>query len=927
MKPRLLLFVSILLFVAGESGAAQETTLSQRLLSEPIDVLARAVEKSGDPARGAIAFYQPTMNCAKCHDSQGRRLGPVLIEKREATTRHLIESVLKPSAVIHEEFQMARVATDDGRLITGVLVGETDEALVIESIEQNDSLTITKDNIEEWAMSKTSAMPVDLANQLADRQQFLDLISYLAAINGNPELQTKLKPATAAIAPLPEYESRVDHAGLIRSLNDESLERGSETYRLRCASCHGTVEAEGSMPTSLRFSSGKFKHGNDPLTMYKTLTHGYGMMNPQRWMVPQQKYEVIHYIRQHFLSQHNSDQLFNITDGYLASLPKGDTRGPKPVMSQPWTLMDYGPSMFNTIEVSRDGSNIAQKGIVVRLDSGPGGVESGSHWLMYEHDTMRVAGAWSGQFIDYEGIHFNGTHGRHPRATGEIHFANPTAPGFGRPGETSDSQFKDDRVIGRDGKHYGPLPREWTKYLGMYRFGDKSIIKYRIGNTEIHESPSLSFIDKQPVYTRHLNLGVRTEDLYIQIANVDEPATLKGNSAARIKTASDGTIFAKTRNQDEWLSQGKTLFLRGGRPTLDIGWVGAVHSDRRVDDNEWHEVVMTWNADKELVRFYVDGEEAGEGEIAPERKLPEPTVARIGFTNNNFPGDPFFEGAMSEVRFYQRELDANEIKHATTIEKEDLVGVWNCQTGSQFPEVTGNFPLIANVSGTGKPSAGSNGLAAVCSLVNATWTHDDGNLRLKVPAGAAVNIAVSQVPVADQKQATAIEEKLSELAAPQDLSRFTRGGPANYPEKLTTPIIRGDDSGPFAVDVFQRPTNNPWNAQLRLTGIDFLSDETTAIVSAWDGSVWRISGYADPESESLSWQRIAASVAIKLFGYTISTATTKLTGTRTSTATIKSPNTFTNSRWVCRRMMKETSTMRSRRGMHSRLSCRIMGRC
>ena len=124
--------------------------------------------------------------------------------------------------------------------------------------------------------------------------------------------------------------------------------------------------------------------------------------------------------------------------------------------------MNYGPSLTNTIEVSEDGSNIAQKGIAIRLDEGPGGVESGSHWLMYEHDTLRVSGAWSGNFIDWEGIHFNGVHGRHPRVAGDVHFANPTGPGFAKPSALSatkslSEQFQDDRILGRDGKHYGPL--------------------------------------------------------------------------------------------------------------------------------------------------------------------------------------------------------------------------------------------------------------------------------------------------------------------------------------------------------------------------------------------------------------------------------------------------------------------------------------
>ena len=36
--------------------------------------------------------------------------------------------------------------------------------------------------------------------------------------------------------------------------------------------------------------------------------------------------------------------------------------------------MDYGPSLNATFEVSDNGSNIANKGIAIRLDAGQGGI-------------------------------------------------------------------------------------------------------------------------------------------------------------------------------------------------------------------------------------------------------------------------------------------------------------------------------------------------------------------------------------------------------------------------------------------------------------------------------------------------------------------------------------------------------------------------
>jgi hypothetical protein len=60
----------------------------------------------------------------------------------------------------------------------------------------------------------------------------------------------------------------------------------------------------------------------------------------------------------------------------------------------PYRRMDFGPVLFWTLQVEPD--NIAQKGIAVRLDDGPGGVSKGRAWMIYDHDTMRAAAATTG---------------------------------------------------------------------------------------------------------------------------------------------------------------------------------------------------------------------------------------------------------------------------------------------------------------------------------------------------------------------------------------------------------------------------------------------------------------------------------------------------------------------------------------------------
>lgn len=898
------LFFCLGLFVSV--GLGQDPRLQDQLSAESAEQLAADAEKFGDPVRGALAFYQPTMNCAKCHEqgSRGRRLGPDLAERRSVETTHLVTSLLDPSAKIHDNFQTALVELVDGRVLSGVLVEETEDHLVIDQIESAGPLQIGRDEIEQWRRSKTSSMPEQLVNQLVDRGQFIDLVSYLREVaNGGPTVAASLKPAgSLALKPLPEYEARIDHAGLIKSLDSEALQRGADTYRLHCASCHGTMDEEGSMPTSLRFASGRFKHGSDPLTMYRTLTHGYGMMNPQRWMVPQQKYEVIHYIREHFLKDQNPDQYVQVSADYLAGLPEGDTRGPKPELRQPWSEMNYGPSTHNTIEVSRDGSNIAQKGIAIRLDEGPGGVESGNYWLLYDHDTMRVAAAWSGDFIDWNGIHFNGVHGRHPKIEGEVHFQNPEGPGFGRP---ADGSFEDNRLVGRDDRRFGPLDRDWAHYKGMYRFGTNTILDYTVGQTRILESPSLEFVDGQAVFTRTLNLGPREADLVLQFARVPgskfrllpqspgtavvgvasqvptdpapsgrvtfDGATFLQNEksldmsrdftiVARIKTGGDGTIFSQTRDQEDWLANGQTFFIRDGRLTFDIGWVGAVEGRTEVADGKWHDVMMSWSAEEGEVRFYVDGKPDGRpAELAVKKRLKK-AVNRIGFTNENFPDESFFEGEIESLRFYQAVVRPDAIQNAP---EKQLVGAWL----NGEPKVFGN---LANRQLEFEPrheadsaAVDTKGLIAHLSPATAgQWEWTDGqDLRLRIPAGSEpVNIAV-RAAAETPGELTALIDHFGTVAPVTQLAPMTRGGPRNWPETLETEWLPGDESGPFAVDVLKRPTENPWADRLRLTGIDFMKDGQEAIISSWDGSIWRVRGIkdgSDGQVAPVTWQRMAA---------------------------------------------------------------------
>lgn len=308
-----------------------------------------------------------------------------------------------------------------------------------------------------------------------------------------------------------------DHAKIIGRWSEESLAEGSKIYNTLCMTCHGTLTQEGSLPTSRHFQREPFKNGNDPFRMYQTLTQGYGLMMPMPQYTAEQKYALVHYIRETFVAPLNRSELFPLTPDYLESLPVGMRTLPKATRqaddSQQYERMNFGPAMEWTFEVAPD--NIAYKGIAVRLDPGEGGVSKGHAWLVFDHDTLRLATVATGSFMDWKNVAFDGSHGTHCRLTGDRLFANPVGPGWANP---LTGTWEDPRTRGRDGKPYGPLPKEWCRYRGAYLHGSRVVQSYQVGDAAVLEAGEIFELGKFPLFLRTLNLDRSTRDLKLRLA-------------------------------------------------------------------------------------------------------------------------------------------------------------------------------------------------------------------------------------------------------------------------------------------------------------------------------------------------------------------------------------------------------------------------
>ena len=168
---------------------------------------------------------------------------------------------------------------------------------------------------------------------------------------------------------------------------------------------------------------------------------------------------------------------------------------------------------------SPDGANFAYKGIAVRLDPGQGGVSRGRAWTVYDHDTLRVAASWTGEgFIDWNGINFNGKHEVHPRVLGLVQVANPVGPGWANP---ADGRFDDPAPPRPRRPPLRTLATRWAHYQGLYHHGDRAIVSYTVGDTQVLEMPGID-ASSGPLttFTRTFNLGPAPKDMVLQVAHL-----------------------------------------------------------------------------------------------------------------------------------------------------------------------------------------------------------------------------------------------------------------------------------------------------------------------------------------------------------------------------------------------------------------------
>lgn len=170
---------------ALESALQQAGALAQagwRLTPALTAELVEEVARRGDPRRGEAIYRWESLQCQKCHalGGAGGLVGPDLSSLgASAPLDYLVESLLAPAAKVKENYHSKVILDKEGRLVTGIPVRETSEAVTLRDAEDR-LVTIAKSQIDEVKDGR-SLMPDGLVDPLT-RQELVDLLAFLSQL-------------------------------------------------------------------------------------------------------------------------------------------------------------------------------------------------------------------------------------------------------------------------------------------------------------------------------------------------------------------------------------------------------------------------------------------------------------------------------------------------------------------------------------------------------------------------------------------------------------------------------------------------------------------------------------------------------------------------------------------------------------------------
>jgi putative membrane-bound dehydrogenase-like protein len=141
----------------------------------------KSLQLKGDSQRGKAVFKE---QCSTCHrlEGVGRQIGADLAAIRDRGLDAVLLNILEPNREALPQYQSYILETTGGRVLTGMIAGETANNLTIRKPDGSEE-TVSRIQIEAMRSTGLSFMPEGLEKQI-DVQAMADLLAYLSSVKG-----------------------------------------------------------------------------------------------------------------------------------------------------------------------------------------------------------------------------------------------------------------------------------------------------------------------------------------------------------------------------------------------------------------------------------------------------------------------------------------------------------------------------------------------------------------------------------------------------------------------------------------------------------------------------------------------------------------------------------------------------------------------
>ncbi len=175
---------------------------SWKLSPELVARLTSKVHAQGSAAAGEAIYRRDALQCIACHaiGSAGGLVGPNLISIGGASQiDYIIESLIAPSEKLKEGYSTLMVVTDEGQVVSGIVIGKTDQALRLR-LADGKEVQIDVESIVQEKPGK-SLMPEGLVDALTE-DELVDLVTFLSEMGRTPAFTVSAEPLVRSVETL-----------------------------------------------------------------------------------------------------------------------------------------------------------------------------------------------------------------------------------------------------------------------------------------------------------------------------------------------------------------------------------------------------------------------------------------------------------------------------------------------------------------------------------------------------------------------------------------------------------------------------------------------------------------------------------------------------------------------------------------------------